>query len=70
MIVECPHCGKAVTVHGLGRPRLNISLKNVSESLWAQGNVVDAPKELGCSQGFDFDVLKANGLKLKDVIKK
>jgi hypothetical protein len=30
---------------------------------------VAAAKELSCSEGYIFNVLKANGLKLKDVIK-
>jgi len=68
MIVKCPNCGKAVVVNGLGRKRLNISLKNVCESLQAHRNVVAAAQDLNCSQGYIFKVLKDNGLKLKDVI--
>jgi len=30
--------------------------------------VVAAAQELNCSQGYIFGVLKANGLKLKDVV--
>ena len=69
MIVQCPHCGQPVTVNGLGRKRLNIPLKNVCESLRIHRSVVDAANELDCSQGYVFGVLKANGLKVKDVIK-
>ena len=68
MLVRCPHCGQSVAVNGLGRKRLNIPLKNVCECLQAQKNVVMAANELNCSQGYIFGVLKANGLKLKDVI--
>jgi len=68
MLVQCPHCGKTVVVNGLGRKRLNISLKNVCESLRARRNVVAAAQELNCSEGYIFKVLKANGLRLKDVI--
>jgi len=68
MIVKCPHCGKPVTVNGLGRKRLNIPLKNVCESLRIYRSVADAATELNCSQGYVFGVLKANGLKVKDVI--
>lgn len=68
MLVRCPHCGKKVTVNGLGRKRLNIPLKNVCEALQAHRSVVAAAKELGCSQGYIFKVLKDNGLKLKDVV--
>jgi hypothetical protein len=69
MLVRCPHCGQSVVVNGLGRKRLNIPLKNVCEALRAHRNVVAAAQELGCSQGYIFGVLKANGLRLKDVIK-
>ena len=68
MIVQCPHCGQSVVVNGLGRRRLNIPLKNVLECLKAHRNVVAAASELGCSQAYIFGVLKANGMKLKDVI--
>jgi hypothetical protein len=69
MIIPCPHCGKPVTVNGLGRKPLNIPLKNVYEALRGHGNVAAAANELGCSQAYIFKVLKANGVKLKDVYK-
>jgi len=68
MIIQCPHCGNSVVVNGLGRKRLNIPLKNVCECLLKHRSVVTAASELGCSQGYIFGILKANGLKLKDVI--
>ena len=70
MIVQCPHCGKSVVVNGLGRKPLNIPLKNVCEALRTHRSVVEAANELSCSQGYIFAALKANGLKLKDTIKK
>jgi hypothetical protein len=70
MIIKCPYCGKDVTVSGLGRKPLNIPLKNVLESLQAHRNVTAAAQELGCSPSYLFGVLKANGLKLREVIKK
>jgi len=69
MIVQCPNCGKPVVVNGLGRKPLNIPLKNVCEALQSHGNVAVAARELNCSQGYIFNALKANGLKLRDVIK-
>jgi len=69
MIIPCPHCGKPVVVNGLGRKPLNIPLKNICETLQAHRSVAAAANELNCSQGYIFGVLKANGLKLKDVIK-
>ena len=69
MIVQCPNCGKPVPVNGLGRKPLNIPLKNVCEALRTHSSVVEAAQQLNCSQGYIFKVLKANGLKLKDVVK-
>jgi len=69
MIIQCPHCGKTVAVSGLGRKPLNIPLKNVLESLQAYRGVRTAARELGCSPSYIFGVLKANGLKLKEIIK-
>lgn len=68
MKIQCPNCGHSVVVNGLGRRPLNIPLKNVCECLLKHGNVAAAAKELKCSQGYIFGVLKANGLKIKDVI--
>ena len=70
MIVRCPNCGKSVVVNGLGHKPLNIILKNVCEALQAHHNIVAAARELGCSPAYIFGVLKANGLKLKDMIKR
>ena len=55
-------------VNGLGRKRLNITLKNVCETLQVHRDVVAAAQELNCSQAYIFGILRANGLKLKDVI--
>jgi len=67
MIIQCPNCGEKIVVGGLGRKRLDIPLKNVYEAIWAHGSVAAAADKLGCSQGYIFKVLKANGLRLKDV---
>lgn len=69
MIIQCPNCGELVVVNGLGRKRLNITLKNICEALQAQRSVGAAARELGCSPAYIFGVLKANSLKLKDVVK-
>jgi hypothetical protein len=68
MIIICPHCGKPVTVKGLGRKPLNIPLKNVLESLQVYRNVKAAAEELGCSQSYIFGVLKSSNLRLKDLL--
>ena len=70
MIVQCPNCGKPVVVNGLGRKRLNIPLKNVCEVLQIYHSIKITARKLNCSQGYIFNALKANGLKLKDVINK
>ena len=70
MIVRCPHCGKEVVINGLGRKPLNIPLKNVLESLQVHRSITAAAQELGCSPPYLFGVLKANGLKLREIIKK
>ena len=69
MIVKCPNCGQQIVVNGLGRKRLNIPLKNVYECLTKHCSVAGAARELNCSEGYIFAALKANGLKLKDVVK-
>ena len=69
MKVQCQNCGQTVEVSGLGRKRFNIPLKNVCESLQTHHSVAAAAQELNCSQGYIFGVLKAEGLRLKDVMK-
>lgn len=70
MLIQCPHCGEKVAINGLGRKPLNIPLKNVCDSLQVHRSVEGAAKELNCSPGYIFNLLKANGLKLKDVVNK
>jgi len=67
MKIRCPNCGHSVVVNGLGRRPLNIPLKNVCEALRAHCSVVAAAQELGCSEAYIFKVLKANGLRLRDM---
>lgn len=68
MIVECPYCGRKITIGGLGRKRLDIPLKNICERLQAHRSVAAAAGELNCSEAYIFGVLKKNGLKLRDVL--
>jgi hypothetical protein len=67
MIVQCPNCGHFVVVNGLGRKPLNIPLNNVCDALQVHRSVEAAAEQLGCSQGYIYNILKANGLTLKDV---
>jgi len=68
MIVQCPYCGKSITVNGLGRKRLNIPLKNVCETLQSHRSVDAAAQKLNCSQGYIFQELKKIGKTPKEVI--
>lgn len=61
MIAVCPHCGKAVVVNGFGRPRLNIPVNKVCDALQLHHSVTAAAKELGCSRGYIYKVLKNRG---------
>ena len=70
MKIHCNNCDQTVEVNGIGRKPLNIPLKIVCESLQIHRDVEAAASELGCSQGYIFKALKANRLKLGDVIKK
>jgi DNA-directed RNA polymerase subunit RPC12/RpoP len=67
MIIQCPRCGGKVVVKGLGRKPLNIPLKDICECFKKYRSVARGAQELGCSQGYIFRVLKANGLGVKDV---
>ena len=68
MIVQCQHCGNSVVVGGLGRKPLDMPVKNILDCLRKRGSVAAAAQELRCSRGYIYSVLKANGLKLKDVV--
>ena len=70
MIIQCPHCGERVVVNGLGRKRLNIPLKNICEALQSERRVAAAARQLHCSQGYIFNILKAHRLKPMDIIEK
>ena len=70
MIIECPHCGKPVVVNGLGRPQLNIPVNKVYDALHRHHSVTATARELGCSRGYIYKILKDSGLRAEDVIKK
>jgi molybdenum-dependent DNA-binding transcriptional regulator ModE len=65
VIVECPHCGKPVAVNGFGRPRLNITVNKVYDALQRHHSVTAAARELGCSRGYIYKVMKERGYDVK-----
>jgi hypothetical protein len=70
MKVRCPKCGEQVAVKGIGRPRLNIAVIKVYDTLEACSSVTLAAQELCCSRGFIYRILKDHGLSAKDIISK
>ena len=69
MLIQCPYCGKSVVVNGFGRRPLNIAVNKVCDALQLHRSVTAAAKELGCSRGYIYKVLKDSGLKAEDIIK-
>lgn len=67
MIIVCPHCGKSVTVNGMGRKPLNIPVKIICDRLRAHSTVAGVALELGCSRGYIHKTLEAVGLTVKEV---
>lgn len=70
MKILCPRCGETIEVGGLGRKPLNIPLKIIYEKIQSLRDIAKVADELHCSEGYIFNLLKANNLKLKDVLAK
>ena len=70
MKVTCKHCGQVTEVNGLGRKPKAMPVTNVCDIVKSKGSVRAAAVELGCSRAYIYKVLKANGLKPGEVIKK
>ena len=70
--IRCPHCGEWFETTGgrLGRKPYNIGVKNVCDALQLYRTVTATAKKLNCSRGHIYGVLKANGLVIKDILKK
>ena len=65
MKTQCPHCGKTVDLGRVTeRKPLNIRVKKVCDALQAHGTVTAAARELGCSRGYIYRVLKEMGMNL------
>ena len=69
MKVLCTNCGETVVVHRFGRKPLNIPVTEVCDALQLCRSADGAAKELKCSRPYLYKVLKANGLKMREVIK-
>jgi hypothetical protein len=64
MIVQCPHCGHTVDLGRVtGRKPLDITVNNVYDALQLYSTVSAAAKELGCSRGYIYKILKATNIK-------
>lgn len=65
----CPQCGAKIRVKGTGgRKPLAIPFKNICEALQLYQDRARAAKELHCSEGYLYQVLKEHGMTMKDVI--
>ncbi len=70
MKVRCPNCGESIVVNGLGRKPFNMPVTEVCDALRLHRSVPAAAENLGCSRAYIYKVLKGNGLRLRDVIRK
>jgi hypothetical protein len=68
MKVRYPHCGQEVQVDGLGRPKLNIPLKNIYDALTKYASIRAAAQHLGCSPGYIYRELKKVGMRPKNIL--
>jgi hypothetical protein len=68
VIVQCPHCHKPVVVSGLGRRPLNITVKNIYDTLQDCKSIALAAEKLGCSRAYIYKVLKCEGLSLTNIL--
>jgi hypothetical protein len=57
MKIICPDCGKVIEVHGLGRKRLELPVKNIYDSLALGKGIPAIASELGCSRGYIYSIL-------------
>jgi hypothetical protein len=62
--------GKGLPTCKLGRKPLNHSVKNVSDTLLSTHSIGLAAKELNCSRGYIYQVLKQAGTTPKEVMAK
>ena len=72
--VECPHCGKEVSIlktgKAAGRKPLNIDVTNICDTLRSHRDIALAAKSLHCSRGYIYGALKKCGTTPKEVIER
>ena len=51
-----------------GRPRLNITMPQITEAVRRHGQVMSADRELGCSDAYRHVRLKAAALTIREVL--
>ena len=67
--VTCPQCGAKIKVKGTGgRKPKNIPVIFICDKLQATHSIKQAAEELDCSRGYIYKVLKAAGLKVKEIM--
>ena len=72
--VECPHCGKEVSIpktsKAAGRKPLNIDVTDICNALKIHHDIALAAKSLHCSRGYIYGALKKHGTTPKEVIER
>ena len=68
MQVECPNCGKSITVNSLGRKPLGIAVKIVLDTLQDCRSITLAAEKLRCSRAYIYLELKKHGMSPREVI--
>ena len=67
--VICTKCGEKIEVKGPGgRKPKNIPVISVYDKLKATRSIKQAAEELGCSRGYIYKVLKAEGLAMREIM--
>jgi len=67
--VTCPKCGETIKVKGTGgRKPKDLPVILVYDKLQATRSVTETAKELRCSRGYLYKVLKEGGLAMKEIM--
>ncbi len=63
MKISCPHCGKEFLLSGLGRKKINVSVKNIYDKLATGESIPTVAQELGCSRAYIYNLLNKQKIK-------